>query len=324
MLTEHVTCFPKRKSIAGKLLSHLRWQRYYRKAVRRYIKEHGKPDIVHVHIPMRAGIIALWIKRRFNIPFIITEHWGIYNDTERLNYTGRSRIFKDLTIKIFSKAAAFTSVSHYLGRGVNQQVMKMPYTVIPNVADTKLFRPGKEPGLPFRFIHVSNMVPLKNVEGIINAFALLTRQGIEAELVLIGDRDPALRDLAENAGLAPGKIVFRGEISYDAVAREMQEAACLLLFSDIENAPCVISEAHCCGLPVIATAVGGIPEMVNASNGMLVNPRDEKALADAMKDMIENYQRFDRNQIARNASAIYSYEAVGSQLAVLYEAHSRT
>ena len=64
--------------------------------------------------------------------------------------------------------------------------------------------------------------------------------------------------------------VVAGLATVAATPNEMQQAHSFVLNSNIENAPCVISEALCCGLPVIATRVGGVPEMVDKFNGILV------------------------------------------------------
>ena len=98
----------------------------------------------------------------------------------------------------------------------------------------------------------------------------------------------------------------------------MRECDALVLFSQVENAPCVISEALCCGLPVIATRTGGIPEMLNGSNGVLVEPGDETAMKTALLDLKKTYNRYNRAVISSHASSIYSYETVGKELAVLY------
>lgn len=318
-LTESILLFRRSHTRIGRIMAHFRWRRHYRKSIQDYISENGVPDLVHVHIPMKAGIMALWMKRKFKVPFVVTEHWGIYNETEKLNYEGRSSVFKQLTKRIFSAAAAFTSVSHFLAQGVNRLVLKKDYFIIPNVVDTQRFQMGPSPvKTHFTFLHVSNMVPLKNTAGILRAFQLVLSTGVDAVLVMVGNREDSAEDLAQYMKFPEGRVQFRGEIHYEDVAKEMQQADCFVLFSDIENAPCVISESHCSGLPVIATETGGIPEMVNVNNGLLVKPRDENGLAQAMLDMIQTIGRYDKKAIAAEAQKRYSYETVGKQFEDLY------
>lgn len=317
-LTESIIYFEKKTSLWGRLAAHFRWQWLFRQAVRQYIVQHGKPDLVHVQVPMRAGLVALWIKRNYKIPFVVSEHWGIYNEVERLNYGGRSITFKKITQRIFKQAAKFISVSHYLAKGVNKLVMPKEYVLIPNVVDTDLFYFTEKKSPIFRFIHVSNMVPLKNAEGIVRAFALLLNKNADAELVMVGDTDPAIRQYAEKTGIPSNNISFRGEVMYTQVAKEMQEADCFILNSNIENSPCVIGESLCCGVPVIATRVGGVPELVNESNAILIEPGQDDQLAAAMLQMIQDYSGYDRQKIAEAATAKFSYPEVGKQFDAVY------
>jgi glycosyltransferase involved in cell wall biosynthesis len=319
-LTEHIIYYKKATSFLGKIISHYRWLTLCRQAVKKYIAKNGKPDVVHVHVPLKAGIAALWIKRKYYIPYAITEHWGIYNDIEVQNYKSKSLAFKKYSKRIVEQACKFVSVSCYLADGVNRLVTKKEYEVIPNVVDTDLFYYTDKKNSSFSFIHVSNMVPLKNAEGILKAFTLLLQQKNDALLIMVGDTDPAIRNIATGLGLTETNLSFRGEVSYQQVAIAMQQSDCLILFSNIENSPCVIGEALCCGLPVIATAVGGIPELVNESNSLLVVPKNETSLAAAMQQMMDKYAEYDRKKIAEDAKSKFSYPVTGKKLDEIYTA----
>lgn len=320
-LTEHIIYFKKPASFLGKIQSGLTWLSLSKRAIREYIHQQGKPDLIHVHIPVKAGIAAIWANRKYKIPFVVTEHWGIYNAVEVLNYNGRSIAFKHYTKKIIQKAKAFISVSKFLAEGVNRMVVKKAYQIIPNVVDTHLFyyndKKDRSTSI-FRFIHVSNMVPLKNAEGILKAFHLLLQHNSRAELVLVGDTGTALKELAAETGIPEDRLSFRGEIAYELVAEEMQEAHCLVIFSYIENSPCVIGEALCCGLPIIATEVGGIPELLSAENSLLVKPGDIQGLLQAMLQMIEQQDAYGHKKIAELATNKFSYPVIGKKIDDVY------
>lgn len=318
-LTEQLIYFGKKNSWWGRLAAYSRMMSLYKKAVVKYIAANGRPDLVHVHVPMRAGIVALWLKRKYKIPFILSEHWGIYNNKEKLNFSTRSLPFRRFTTSIFKEASAFISVSRFLAEGVNRLVVKKEYALIPNAADTDHFFYREISSAPFCFIHVSNMAALKNVKGILRAFKIFLQQQGTAALVIVGNKDDSLEQYAGTLGLQKDHVLFRGEIPYQGVASEMQRSHCLVLFSDIENAPCVIGEAFCCGLPVIATNVGGIPELVDGSNGILVEPGDEQGLAVAMRSMTENFAQYDRRKIAEAASQQFSYPSVGKLMDAVYD-----
>ncbi|HMU47971.1 MAG TPA: glycosyltransferase [Chitinophagaceae bacterium] len=319
-LTEHIIYYAKTRSLIGKISSSLKYVSILKDAIRQYINDFDKPDLVHVHIPYKAGIGGLWIKKKYGVPYIVTEHWGIYNKIAEGNYLSRSPFFKRLVKKVFTKASKFLSVSNFLGSGVNQYVLKKEFEVISNVVDTDLFFFAKKESGVFRFIHVSNMVPLKNAEGILKAFKLFLSGGNNAELVMVGDTGVSIRESAMNLNFPDGAVSFRGEVLYASVAEQMQKSDCLVLFSNIENSPCVIGEALCSGLPVIATHVGGIPELLNHENSILIQPGDETALCSAMKKMLDKYQAFNRNEIAENAKKKFSYTVIGKKMADTYEA----
>ena len=82
--------------------------------------------------------------------------------------------------------------------------------------------------------------------------------------------------------------------------------------------PCVILESLCCGTPVISTTVGGIAEVINDSNGFLINDNIVE-LATAMESMITNYAKYNRKQIAQNAQTKFSYNVIGKTYYDLYQ-----
>jgi len=318
-LSEQIVYFKKKKSLKAKLTNQLRWLANYKKTIRNYIIKNGKPDLVHLHVPMKAGVLALWMKKSYKISYIVTEHWGIYNHIVEDKYASKSVAFKKYTKKIFERASKFISVSDYLAKGINRQICKKDYVVIPNAVDTDLFYYKEKEASAFRFIHVSNMVPLKNAEGILRSFKNFIQQNINAELIMVGDIGPQIRDYAQTLSFPAGAIKFLGEIPYTQVAAEMQKADCLLLFSNIENSPCVIGEALCCGLPVITTNVGGIPELTSESNSLLIESKDEDALTQAMHEMVGGINNYNRKKIAENAISKFSYSVIGKQINTVYE-----
>jgi glycosyltransferase involved in cell wall biosynthesis len=320
-LTEHIVYYPKSKSFPGRLLSGFKWLFIYKQAIRRYIITYGKPDVVHVTIPVRAGIPGIWMKKRYSIPLVVTEHYGIYNDfTGDESFIKRSPFFKTITKRTIRQADKFISASKYLAEGVNRLVMPKEYEIVLNSVDTDLFFYKAKDHSVFRFIHVSNMVELKNVEGILEAYKLFIQHGGIAELMLVGGDDALIKRKARELELPGNLITFRGEVPYDRVASEMQQSDCLILFSNIENSPCVIGEALCCGLPVIATEVGGIPELLDAAFSLLVKPKDTEQLADAMHKMMQKSDKIKREKVAADAKNKFSYPVIGKKLSEIYAA----
>ena len=111
---------------------------------------------------------------------------------------------------------------------------------------------------------------------------------------------------------------FENEIPYAEVAWRMQQSSALLMFSRYENLPCIVLEALCCGLPVISSRVGGLAEVVNNSNGLLVEKENITELVKAMQQMIAGYQQYSRPAIAAAAGALYNYAMVGNSIVDAY------
>ena len=194
---------------------------------------------------------------------------------------------------------------------------------MPNVVDSTLFNIGREKYDRFSFIHVSNMVRLKNVDGMLEAFAaFLHRTHKDAQFILVGDQDDTYHRKAAELGLLNRSVFFRGEISYREVAEEMSRCHCFVIFSDSETFSCVTAEALCTGLPVIASRAGAIPELVEETSGILVDPRDTGGLSAAMEQICVEYQRFDTHGISGKAREKFNYSAVSEEFNNYYERES--
>ncbi len=300
-----------------KFISNRKYITLQKKIFKKIIREHGLPSLVHVHVAMKAGLLALFIRKKYGIKYIVTEHWTGYFKNAIKNIYNSGYFFKRYSTRILSQASLLLPVTHNLGKIISS-IVNTSFTVIPNVVDTNLFCYSPKQQNKFRFIHVSTMSYQKDPESIIRVAKQLWDEGFEFELVMIGCINEAIKRLANKLLLTDEQIVFKSEMPYSQVAVEMQESSAFILFSRIENLPCVILEALCCGLPVISSDVGGIKEVVTESNGILVSDKNETALKEAMKIMILNYSNYNRQSIAVNAALKFNYAEVGKEIDNVY------
>jgi glycosyltransferase involved in cell wall biosynthesis len=114
-------------------------------------------------------------------------------------------------------------------------------------------------------------------------------------------------------------VVFTGLISYAEVASYLRKADALIMFSRYENLPCVILEALCCGVPVVASDVGGIREVINKENGILIHSENENELIEAMNYMLDNLEKYNKENIASSASEKFNYQTVVQQFTFAYQ-----
>jgi len=311
--------FPKTGfAILDKLVYNLKYYHTYKAIVKSYFQKNGKVDLVHVHVPMKAGKIARWIKDKWNIPYIVSEHSATYVPGPPDTFENRSAYFKKNVQSVFRNAIAVTSVSKHDGSIIQKLFDLQPVKVIHNVVDTEnFFYTAKIPPDKFLFIHISVMSYQKNIKGILNACAQLKLIRQDWRMELIGNDNITLRQYIEQLGLSDF-VKLKGLISNTEVAACMQNASALVMFSRYENFPCVIIEALCCGLPVIATDVAGIPEAIDKTNGVLVKSENEDQLMRAMCDMINEYTSYNRINIAEDAKWKYNYTYIGKEFYELY------
>ena len=291
------------------------------KGYRFLLEKWGRPDLIHVNVLTRLGIFALWLRIFSGIRYVITEHWSRYLPITG-TYTGFFR--KIFTRIIVSNAETVSTVSQNLANAMQSHgLSNNRYMVLPNVVDTDsyLTDPQKQKDEKIRFVHISCFEDRsKNISGLLNVISKLTALRNDFECFMVGegiDLD-RMKALVAELGLTGNQVVFTGLLENEKLIEAYQSSRFMVMFSNYENMPVVISESFSCGLPVVATSVGGIPEYVNETNGRLVNAADETALLAAIVFMLDHYNDFDKDLIRKNALGIFGKQAVAEKLKVLY------
>jgi glycosyltransferase involved in cell wall biosynthesis len=317
-LGEHIIYFKKSAGLLGRVRTFLKWNKLLRKTIKRYVKENGKPGIVHVHVPMKAGLIARWIKRKYGASYVVSEQSAHYKMGSHDDFLDKNIIYRKEMTRVYREATAITNVSEAVGNTIKELFNLRKVQTINNTDDTSLFNYEDSDNKAFRFIHVSTLTESqKNVTGILSAIKKLSNKRQDFEFIIVGPANKEFRELVKTSGIE-NFVILTGEISYADVSKQMKQASSLVLFSRYENLPCVIVEALCCGLPVIATDVGGIKELISENNGVLVQSENENELTESMDHMINGYNNYDRKQISTNAREKFSYSTIGKQFNTLY------
>jgi len=320
-LWEVTSSYPASEMGFGPLRKMVNLFRYRTAALRgweRLTLERGKPDLVHVHIMVRPALLALWIKRRSRVPYIISEQSSEYLDGK---YAGKSAAFKMLSKAVFRRASAVVAVSPFLGDALVAHGLCNEYKVVPNVIPG-LDRPLPPPGSPGHFLVVADLVDrTKNVSGVLRAMAQARKQEQRIQLTVIGDGPDraALEQLTGDLGISDS-VTFLGRLANRNVLDRMAHAASVIINSNVETFSVVTGEALAQGKPVIATRCGGPMAFVTPENGLLINTRDDDALARAMVDMTQNADRYSAASIRDSVNSRSSPEAVGRTLLELYTA----
>jgi len=286
-------------------------------------RERGNPNLVHVHILTRLGIFALLLKNIYNTPYIITEHWSRYLPIPN-TYKGYLR--KKLGRIVVKNASAILPVSQNLAKAMQKHgLTNSNYQVVANVVDDLFFQKlqKKEAKEKTIFLHVSTFEDRsKNISGILRSIKKLSERTADFEFWLIGDgMDYAsLRSFSKELEIPKEQIKFYGLKQGQDLVDLYHQADYFVLFSNFENIPVVINEAQACGLPVIATDVGGISELIHTQNGTLIEPKNEEQLTETLEQAINNTHAFNALEIQNSAKESFSYPSVGNLINAIYKA----
>jgi glycosyltransferase involved in cell wall biosynthesis len=261
----------------------------------RYCAEQGRPDVVHGHSLLYGGYVAAIIKTRHGIPAVATEHSSIYISGP---VWPDQRPAIQFTIAHLDRLAA---VSESLARSLTQHHFRPDIAVLPNIVDTVFFQPVPAlPASPFAISLIARLDANKAPELTLRAFAKAFGQG-EARLTIAGEgsRRAALRREAANLNLQ-NNVLFPGWLSREQLRELIQASHIIVSSSHIETFGLTLIEAMACGKPVIATRSGGPDSFVTETTGLLVPTGDVDALAAAMRQMADTYDRY-------NPAAIRAY-----------------
>lgn len=277
-----------------------------------------KPDIIHVHVLTRCGMVALWHKIVHGTPYVITEHWSRYlpgND-----FSGLLR--KTATRIVARNAETLTTVTEILAKAMlSHGITNSNHHIVPNVVDINLFHPVPHHNETPKIIHISCFEnKSKNITGLIDSLKILEDRNIDFKCCFIGNGID-FEDIKNYSKKLhkQSSIIFTGVLEGKDLIDELATGDFLVLSSNYETQGVVLLEAFACGLPVVSTSVGGIPEIVNENNGLLVPPGDSGALADAIQIMLNKFSDYDTNTLRDIVSAGFSYQAVGKFLDGIYK-----
>ena len=319
-LPQNATFFPVEVNSTNKLKVF----NAYTSAFERLIKTYGRPDILHLHVVLPMGPVAANLSRKFRIPLIVSEHWTGYLPMNRAKLSLAERLILRYT---FRHASHITAVSQNLLDNIAATVpaaAKKPQTVVGNVVDTSFF--SLRPTLPThpkkQILHVSTIDnDAKNIMGILRAIDALSKRRDDFELNIVHDfRNILAETFVRERGLE-STVHFLGQKTSAEIASLLQASEFFLLFSNYENQPCVLLESFCTGTPVVTTPVGGIPEIANADNAVIVAPKDETQLVEKLDFMLNHSDQFNPSKIRETAVNICSPEIIMEKWMAVYNGY---
>jgi N-acetyl-alpha-D-glucosaminyl L-malate synthase BshA len=291
------------------------------------VAERYSLDLIHAHYAVPHATSA-WMAKEMtpdkNLCVVTTLH-----GTD-ITLIGQDPSYQSITAFSIQKSDGLTAVSEYLRRETVEHFDVAPerIQVIPNFVDLNEYKRDAHPCHRSRLsetgekivMHISNFRPVKRVDDAVRVFARINRE-LPARLVLIGDGPERgrVQQTAEDEGVAD-RVLFLGK--QESVAEILSCADLFLLPSATESFGLVALEAMSCGVPVIATRVGGIPEVVpEGEAGFLAEIGDVETMAEQSVRLLKDPEQWRR----MSAAARFAAEKFSTDRVVpMYESYYRT
>lgn len=290
------------------------------------VAEHAPLDLLHVHYALPhavSAILARQMRAPAKLPVVTTLH-----GTD-ITLVGQDQSYLPITRFAIEKSDAATAVSKYL-RDVTavQFDVRRRIDVVPNFVDGAHYRPDGASAWAQSFrkegeallVHISNFRPVKRVGDVIEIFDRVQKE-IPARLLLVGDGpDRALAERRCREKKICEKVCFLGNVA--AIERLLPVCDLMLLTSDVESFGLSALEAMACGVPVIGTDAGGLPEVVESGVcGFLRPVGDVAAMSQDALALLSDRKRHQSFACAARNRAIENFPAdrAVSQYLEIYE-----
>ena len=253
-----------------------------------------KIDVVVCQSPLTEGAIGVILKKIFRKELIVEVH-GDWEETPFLN---RRRVGSRLLKRIvpvtarmsFRNADKIRTLTNYFAERIKEVAPRKDYFIFPTFTDIDYFLEEKNTSFKKYILIVAVLSPVKNTETLIDAFSGVHKQFPDFKLVVAGE-GPSAGDLVsrvKDLGLE-NSVVFTGKLSIQQVREAMKDCYVFVLPSLSEGFGRVLIEAMALGKPIIASRVGGIPEIVkDGENGFLVEPKDTELLAEKLSLLLRD------------------------------------
>lgn len=281
-----------------------------------------RPALLHANVdPYSLGfyrdLLALGLARAFRVPVVLHYHGHVSAEMVR----ARGRLRRPVLRLAARLAAANVALNEpslaYLRALVGERHGRT--LALPNFYDERSAPPRppepRREGEPARVAYAGI---LKRAKGAPVALEVARRLP-DTAFEFFG---PVADELAELARGAPPNVRLHGEVDHASLVDRLRSCHALLFPSASEGFPYAVLEAMAVGLPVVATPVGAIPEMIEEGRGGSLRPADAGALAEALRALLgDDTQRVEMGRFNQEKSRrLYAYAAVAERWAALYEA----
>ena len=301
-----------RLNIEGKMLV---WQ--CNAAFEKIINNGWKPDLIHAQCTVYGGIISYFISKKYNVPYIITEHNVFLLHSYYKEIQG-------LMKSALEKAEIVLSVSEHQKRMILMHNINCNPVVVGNMIDENIFRIAPKKHNIFTILYISFDHFIKDNKTFYKAVKLFKQKSKGPFTVkLLGrshrpDETNPFIILTKDFDLNNNIEIF-GNVSRDKIVNYYQDADVLVSTSIAETFGVSMCEALFCGIPIISTANGGVDDMIDNKNGIKVNIKDEIAICDALLKIINREIIFDPQEIRNSVINKFGKEVFIKRIDNIYK-----
>lgn len=257
-------------------------------------------DYTHLHFHIAYPLLTYWhfLRRIIDRPVVVSEHWSAYHYDFNIQDKKKLRTIR----RIFYNPFHLITVSDALAQDIIRFSgnSALPYSVISNVVDPEVFAFQSLSIRKNTFFMVSQWKDPKDPFTVLKA--ITNMPAIKLRIGGYGPQMNAIQKLIDDLRLSD-RVIMLGPLSKAEIAQEMNQAEAFVHSSNYETFSVVCAEAICCGCPVIASRVGGIPEFVRDVNGVLVDQQTTEKWEQSLVKFAE--LKFDRQNLQRSIQSIF-------------------
>lgn len=286
--------FPRYLKFPGRMLhswTAYQWCRLLKNRIRDFEQKGTPVTLLHAHHGVISGYAAVRVASEFKLPVLVTYHGSDIN----LTLTGKRKGSKYCLYSL-QNADQNIFVSTTMIRLVQKYLPLKNYLIQPMSIDCERFVPAQTLCIEKRVLFVGRMEDKKGVFDLLHSWKKILTYHPDAQLVLVGKdcSDGQFQKTIRELELEQN-VDFRGLQPPDSIALMLKQSRVFCLPSYSEGVPVCIMEAMASGLPVVATDVGGIPDIVlPKQNGILIPAGSIDSLVKALKELLDDYDLCQR------------------------------
>lgn len=289
-------------------------------------KENWKPDLIHAHVTNPSGIVANFLSKKFKIPIILTEHTGQF-----LLHKYSQFLIHDI-IKTLKEVDKLVVVGNRQKQLIHLHEVHRPIEVVGNMIDIDKFFISSEissSSKKFKILTVSRTsfekdltTFLQSIKYLIKIDKSLSIHNLEVDIILGNSSAVSVvgedyKQICQELGISE-YCRFHFSVSRESISYFYQNCDVFVSSSIVESFGVAVCEALMCGKPVVSTANGGVEDMVNQKNGIIVPLQDYQAMAEAILKIKNKEITFDPQKVRESVVGKYGKEAFKNRLSKIY------